>query len=138
MDFRYRYARWTGSAWRDSEIAYAGTRLYADEYDYTGNMALDPRDPDIVYISTNADPLTGQPLLSKADGRRHWEIFRGDTPDRGSKWQWTPLTRDSLADNIRPVAPVWDQSQVAVLWLRGKMVSYTDYDLDVVGFIAGR
>ena len=138
MDCRYRYARWTGSAWRDQEIAHAGTRLYAAEYDYTGNIALDPQDPNVAYISTNADPVTGKPLASRVDGRRHWEIFRGDTRDGGAKWSWTPVTRESAADNIRPVVPLWDKSHVAVLWLRGKMVSYTDYAFAVVGFTGKR
>ena len=36
QDHRYRYARWDGTRWLDGQIAYAGTRLYAGEDDYTG------------------------------------------------------------------------------------------------------
>src|SRR5204863_252688 len=36
FDHRFEYARWDGSTWRVHEIAYAGTRLYAGEDDYTG------------------------------------------------------------------------------------------------------
>ncbi|MCS7316250.1 MAG: BNR-4 repeat-containing protein [Bryobacterales bacterium] len=134
-DHRYRYARWDGSRWRDYEIAYAGTRLYPGENDYTGNIALDPADPNTVYISTNADPLTGKPLISRRDGRRHWEIFRGRTHDGGKTWRWEAITRDSLSDNIRPVVPAPAGGYGAVLWLRGHYRSYTDYDLDVVGLV---
>ncbi len=137
-DHRYRYARWTGKQWLDHEIAFAGSRLYAGEDDYTGNIALDPADPNAVYISTNADPATGQPLVSKTDARRHYEIFRGRTSDGGARWSWTPLTQNSILDNIRPAAPIWKSRQVIVLWLRGVYRSYTDYDLDVVGVIRRR
>jgi hypothetical protein len=132
MDCRYRYARWDGSRWIDQEIAYAGTRLYPGEDDYTGNIALDPHDARIAYISTNADPGTGKPLISHADHQRHWEIFRGN---RGTdRWRWTPVTRDSTADNIRPLVPAL-RSGSAILWLRGRMSAYTNYDLEVVGIV---
>ncbi len=137
-DHRYRYARWDGSRWHDYEIAYAGARLYAGENDYTGNIALDPADPDTVYISTNADPQTGRPLISRRDGRRHWEIFRCTTSDGGRSWHWIALTRDSTFDNIRPVVPVPEGAQGAVLWLQGVYLSYTNYDLDVVGIVLKR
>ena len=135
---RSRYARWTGKRWVDHEIAYAGSQLYRGEDDYTGLIALDPEDPDIVYISTNVHPASGQPLVSKADGKRHWEIFRGVTKSDGATWTWTAVTKDSTADNIRPVVPIWKSKRYALLWLRGTLRTYTDYDLAVVGFIAKR
>ena len=138
MDHRYRYARWTGKQWVDREIAFAGTRLYAGEDDYTGNLALDPDDPNAAYISTNADPVTGAPLISRADGRPHWEIFQGVTPDGGAKWSWSAVTRDSTADNIRPVVPMGAGNRLILLWLRGRYTSYTNYDLDVVGIVPQR
>ncbi len=135
-DHRYRYARWTGAAWESEEIAYAGSKLYPGEDDYTGNVALDPHDPNIVYISTNADPVSGKALISRADGRRHWEIFQGRR--RAARWTWTPVTRDSSVDNIRPVVPLWPGRQFALLWLRGAMRAYTDYTFEIVGYTARR
>ncbi|MFN7921276.1 MAG: BNR-4 repeat-containing protein [Bryobacteraceae bacterium] len=137
-DHRYRYARWDGRRWLDHEIAYAGSRLYAGEDDYTGNIALDPGDPDTVFLSTNADPATGAPLRSGADGQRHWELYRGNTRDGGSTWRWTALTRDSRQDNIRPIVPIWQSRQRALLWLRGKMRAYTDYSFEVVATVEAR
>jgi hypothetical protein len=137
-DHRYRYARWDGSQWVDHEIAFAGHKLYPGEDDYTGNVALDPQDPDSVYISTNADPVTGKPLISAADGRRHWEIYRGRTADGGAHWKWTPVTQNSDKDNIRPIVPIWKDKRVAALWLRGKMRTYTDYDFEVVLLVEPR
>ncbi len=133
LDHRYYYARWDGSKWNVHEMAYAGTRLYAREDDYTGLAALDPRDRSVVYISTNADPVTGEPLISSLDGERHREIFRGDTPDGGVTWKWCAITRDSDADNIRPIVPNGSTDREIVLWLRGNYYSYTNYDMDVVG-----
>lgn len=130
-DHRYRYARWNGERWIDQPLAFAGTRLYAGEDDYTGLAALDPGDPDVVYISTNADPGSGAPLISAADGQRHWEVFRGSTADAGRTWSWTPVTANSNVDNLRPVALDVSGTKI-LLWLRGQYFSYTRYELDLV------
>lgn len=120
MDHRYHYARWGGAKWVQHEIAFAGTRLYKDEDDYTGGVALDPRNPDVVYISTDADPVTGAPLISATDGQRHHELFKGVTSDGGATFKWTALTKDSDADNLRPLVPIWKDARTAVIWMRGK------------------
>lgn len=134
-DHRYRYARWDGEAWHDQEIAYAGTKLYEQEKHYTGLGALDPDDLNTVYISTDADPVTGEPLISEADDERHYEIFRGETDDQGATWDWTPVTWDSTVDNLRPIVPTWDGQNTAVLWLRGDYKAYRVYDQKVVGLM---
>jgi hypothetical protein len=118
FDLRYHYARYDGSAWHTEEIAYAGTRLYAGEDDYSGLGALDPKNPDVAYISTDADPTTGAPLISRADEKRHRELFRGERSASG-KWTWTPFTRNSTVDNLRPVIPKWDDPRTAIVWMRG-------------------
>ena len=61
-DHRYRCARFDGAAWHDYEIAYAGQCLYTAENDYTGLIAFNPSDLNTVYMSTNADPITGRAL----------------------------------------------------------------------------
>lgn len=137
QDHRYRFARWDGKRWQDTEMAFAGSCLYAREDDYTGLVALDPHDARVVYISTNVHPATGAPLISRADGQRHWEIFRGVTRDF-RKWQWAAVTSDSKADNVRPIVPEWRGRQRALLWLRGKMTTYRDYNFEVMGLIERR
>lgn len=136
-DHRFHYARWDGKRWRTREIAYAGKRLYPGEDDYTGLAALDPHDPRAVFISTDAHPATGEPLISRANGQRHREIFRGTGGDEGV-WTWTAVTENSMADNIRPVIPIWPGKRRAVLWLRGAMRTYTDYRFEIVGLIENR
>ena len=118
-DHRFHYARWDGKKWVEHEIAFAGKRLYANEDDYTGLGAIDPQNPDIVYLSTDADPVTGQPLISAADGNRHHEIFRGETRDGGATWKWSPVTANSTMDNLRPLVPRWKDRRTALVWMRG-------------------
>lgn len=131
-DLRYFYGRWDGTQWRIHEMAYAGSALYSAESDYSGLAALDPHDPDVVYISADVHPLMGQALISAADGQRHYEIFCGTTTDMGASWQWDYITKNSTEDNIRPIVPEWD-GRTVLLWLRGTYWSYTNYDMDVVG-----
>jgi hypothetical protein len=118
-DHRFHQARWDGRTWVQREIAYAGARLYPGEDDYTGLGAIDPRDPDVVFISTDADPTTGRPLISAADGKRHHEIFRGASGDGGRTWAWESVTANSTADNLRPLVPKWDDARTALVWMRG-------------------
>lgn len=133
-DLRYVYARFDGKQWQAHPLAYAGSRLYAAENDYSGLGAIDPDNTDIVYISTNADPRTGEPLISSADGKRHYEIFKGVTSDGGKTWRWDAITENSAFDNLRPSVPDWDGG-TALLWLQGTYRTYRDYDTKLVGLI---
>jgi hypothetical protein len=131
----YRYARWDGNAWNDHFLAFAGRALYEIQFDYSGLVALDPDNPDVVYLSTDADPVTEVPLTSNTDNVRHYEIFKGTTSDLGKTWSWEALTQNSMQDNIRPIMPKGSGKYKVLLWLRGSMKSYSDYDFDVVGMI---
>ena len=122
--------------WNDHFLAYAGRALYEIQFDYSGLAALDPDDPGVVYISTDAHPVTGAPLISATNNVRHFEIFKGISSDKGKTWSWEALTQDSMQDNIRPIMPKGDGKHKVLLWLRGSMKSYSDYDFDVVGLIS--
>ncbi len=133
----YYYARWTGSAWQKRFIAHAGRPLYAAEDDYGGGMAIDPQDPRVVYISSNAaDPFklsetTDVPLRP----RNRYEIWRGFTADGGLTFTWTQLTVDSEADNLRPIVPENHGRTECVLWFYGNYRSYTNYAAQIAGRI---
>ncbi len=131
----YYYARFDGAAWRVQFLAHAGTRLYSPEVDYSGLAAIDPDRPEVVYISTNANPRTGVPLISAADGLRHYEIYRGRSDDHGQAWTWTAITADSSEDNIRPNIPARDGGRTALLWLRGSYQNYRSYNTRLVALI---
>ncbi|WP_209330487.1 BNR-4 repeat-containing protein [Lunatimonas salinarum] len=129
FDHRYHHAYWDGARWVGQEIAYAGSRLYPGENEYTGLISLHPMRSDIVYISADVDPKTGNPLL--INGERRYEIFRG-TRTKDSQWEWTPVTYQSSEDNIRPII-LADQEKEVVLWLSGRYTTYKDYQLNVKG-----
>jgi hypothetical protein len=90
--------------------------------------ALDPRDPNRLFISSKIDPRTDIAMP-------HYEIFEGVTANGGNTWQWTPITYNSTVDNIRPIVPEWDNDHTALLWLRGTYSTFEVYNLDVVGLI---
>jgi hypothetical protein len=136
-DLRYRY--YDGATGLDAEFAYAGNFLYKTQEHYTGNVAVDPLDPHIMYFSTNADPKTGEPLISKTDNKRHWELYKcivkplAGAPDNPPlTFTITPLTANSSADNLRPIIPTGDHSSNLLLWLRGTYTSYTRWNMAIV------
>ncbi len=128
-DHRFFYAKFNGNNWLVHELAKAGGFLYAVEADYTGLVALDPHDPNRLFISTKIDPRTEFALP-------RYEIFEGTTSDGGASWSWSPITFNSTVDNLRPIVPSWDDDHTALLWMRGTYSTYTNYDLDVVGLTA--
>ncbi|MEM9419637.1 MAG: BNR-4 repeat-containing protein [Planctomycetota bacterium] len=131
-DLRYHYARFDGERWIEHEMAFAGRALYPPEVDYPGLAAIHPYAVDTVYISTDAHPVTGKPLISAADNQRHYEIFCGHSDDFGQTWSWTPITQNSKQDNLRPIVAPGDPTKAPLLWLRGKLHSYQHYNLRVV------
>jgi rhamnogalacturonyl hydrolase YesR len=136
-DHRYRIATWDGKQWHDREVAYGGTALYGHESSYTGLITLDPLDPSYVVISSDVAPSSG-----KRHRGKH-EIYRSriELTDKigGVPWlemdiRWEPITWNSRASNLRPII-VRDGDRRIVLWNRGVYNSYTNYQLDAVGFV---
>ena len=133
-DNRFYYARWSGSTWAVAEVGYAGRSLYDPERHYTGLAAIDPTNVNTVVIATDADPVTGSPLISAADGRRHRELYRGvRSPD--GRFAWTPLTADSTVDNLRPVWAASASGATALMWLRGRYTTFLDFSMSLVGIV---
>src|SRR5690606_26679773 len=89
---------------------------------------LDPRDPNILYISTTIDPRDDAPLA-------HYEIFKGVTGDGGATWTWMPVTENSTVDNLRPIVPPSDGPENALLWYRGVYSTYANFNVEVVALI---
>lgn len=127
-DHRLFYARCRQGVWQTTELCKLGRPLYVPEQDYTGLGALDPADPNRLFVSTYIDPRDGRELA-------HRELWRGQTADGGATWSWTPLTWNSTADNCRPVVPVWDGTHQALLWWRGRYISQRSYDTALVGLL---
>lgn len=130
----YYYGRWDGERWRRRFIAQAGRPLYAAEHDYGGGMAIDPEDPNVIYLSSNAarpfalEDLEQVPLAAN----ERYELYRGVTTDGGATFRWEQLTRDSAQDNLRPIVPVGHGRTEALLWFRGRYTKYTDFQTELV------
>lgn len=131
-DLRYRYARWDAKnkQWHQQQIAFAGTHLYMPENHYAGGIAIDPDDTNIVYISCDVDPTTGQ-----ANETGRYQIYQGQTPDNGESWKWKQLTFDTQVDNLRPVVPRHHGQKICVIWFQGEYKTYTNYQTRIVGII---
>ncbi|MGO9110749.1 MAG: BNR-4 repeat-containing protein [Thermoguttaceae bacterium] len=126
-DHRFFYVRLDGTQWKVYPVAKAGACLWPAEQDYTGLAALNPSDPNEVYISTTIDPR-GQRAL------KFHEIFKGLTTDGGQTWTWTPITQNSTVENLRPLVAA-SGGHTAVLWFRGTMSRSQHYNSAIVGII---
>ncbi|MES2475563.1 MAG: BNR-4 repeat-containing protein [Verrucomicrobiota bacterium] len=133
----YYYARWTGTAWQRRFIAQAGRPLYAAEDDYGGGMCLDPADPRVVYISSNAaspfDLSSTSNVPLRANDR--YEIWRGFTADGGLTFSWTQITVDSENDNLRPIVPMNHGLSECLVWFNGTYNTYTNFSARVLARI---
>ena len=127
---RYLWARQRADrSWAVSHLAWAGSELYAGQPDYTGLASLDPTDAAHVVISTDVDPSTASPLVSERDGAVHHELFEGHRS--GGTWSWSPLTTNSIEDNLRPLV-VAAGTRRLVAWMRGTYRHWTSFDTQLV------
>ena len=134
----YYYASWTGSRWQKRFIAHAGRPLYDGENDYAGGICLDPENPNVVYISSNAAKpfsLTNTIQIPLSDSG-HYEIFRGVTTNAGLGFNWTTVTTNSAMDNLRPYVPRNHAKSPALIWFCGTYSSYSRFNSSVVGIFA--
>jgi len=128
-DLRFMYCRYNGSNWITSYLCKAGLKLYSSEQDYTGLAAMHPYNPNIIYVSTTYDPRDDVTNLGVH------EIFKGVSEDNGTTWTWTPVTLNSVRDNLRPILPKWDENNTALLWWRGTYNSAQNFNAAVVGIL---
>jgi hypothetical protein len=126
-DHRNFYARYDGTTWKTTYIGKAGTKMYADEQDYTGLGALCPDDPNTIYISSPYNPGDDNSSANKR------EIWKGVTADNGATWKWSAITSNSSQDNFRPIVPAWNKSNTALLWFRGTYTTAQQFNTSIVG-----
>jgi hypothetical protein len=131
----YYYARWTGSNWQKRFIAHAGRPLYTAEDDYAGGICVDPIEPNVIYLSSNAknpfalNEVNDVPLSAS----QRYELWRGVTQDGGLTFTWTPVTTNSAVDNLRPYVPRRNGGERSVIWFQGNYFTYMSYMCSVVG-----
>ena len=131
----YYYARWAGNHWQKRFIAQAGRPIYASEDDYAGGICIDPVEPNVVYISSNAQnpfDLTSTTNVTLRAAERY-EIWRGVTFDGGLTFKWSQVTSNSLVDNLRPYVPRRNGGPPCVIWFHGTYASYASFTCEIVG-----
>lgn len=129
----YYYARWTGSAWQKRFIAQAGRPFYKGQPDYGGGIALDPVDPDTVYLSSIAANPFDLGTTTEVPLAPHYEIYKGVTRDGGLTFKWSAVTTHSPVDNGRPYVPRRMGGEPCVLWWRGTYTTYTAFNTSIMG-----
>jgi len=120
-DHRYRYARWDGQRWNDTEITRAGGWLPTTprneserEPYYSGGITLHHADPSIVFLSKQTKNV--------------FEIERWITGNGGKNWYSKTITRNSAKNNFRPIVPYgYRGPEDHVLWMQGRYTHFTDY-----------
>jgi hypothetical protein len=110
---QYYYAKWTGDAWRLTDLAYGGGRFHPSntEYCYSGGMALDPECPGTVYLSVPT---------KNAKGENIYEIWQYLVADNGQVVMKDQITRSSENNNVRPfVLPGSKDAPMRLFWMHG-------------------
>ena len=110
---QYYYGKWTGDAWRLTDLAYGGGRFHPSntEYCYSGGMALDPESPGTVYLSVP---------VKNAKGESIYEIWRYLVAANGQVVMKDQITRGSAKNNVRPfVLPGSKDAPMRLMWMHG-------------------
>jgi hypothetical protein len=115
FDQKLMYARWTGSAWTNTQIDSMGETISNPRAQghYTGGGMLDTIDPRTVYYS-------------KVSNKFH-HVFKAYTTDNGTTWTSEQISQGN-GKNFRPVVPFnRHATEMQVIWLHGAYESYTNY-----------
>ncbi len=135
----YYYVTWNGSSWEKHFIAHAGGPVFNQfSGSHSGGIAIDPENPNIVYISTNANnpfdlsPASTQYSVPLNQSGMH-EIWKGVTNDGGATFQWTPITSNSTEPNYRPYVTNNHGYDEHVLWFSGDFNYNDDYQTKIKG-----
>ena len=113
----YWYARWNGSAWKNTWVQYAGHAFHQNwnqtERCYSGGMSIDPDHINDMYLSI---PTKN----GKFDKDGVYEIWKYTIDDDGKVAGSEQLTSGSPKNNARPfVIPGSKNSTMRVAWMQG-------------------
>jgi hypothetical protein len=109
----YYYAKWTGTAWRKTFLANGGGKFHQTaglELCYSGGMAIDENDPNVVYCSV---PVAG-------NSGTVYELKKFTLSDEGVVLSSELITNNSPLNNARPY-PVTNSgnSPLKLVWMHG-------------------
>lgn len=109
----YYYARWTGSEWAKTFLCNGGGHFHQTpnlEKCYSGGMAIDPENPNIVYCSA---PIEGE-------NGRVYELVRFTMGEDNQIAAREQITKNSLKNNVRPfILPNSGRSPLRLAWMYG-------------------
>ncbi|MBR6202644.1 MAG: BNR-4 repeat-containing protein [Bacteroidaceae bacterium] len=113
----YWYARWTGSAWRNTWVQYGGHAFHQNwnstEKCYSGGMVIDPDNINDLYLSIP----TKNGAYNK-DGV--YEIWKYAIDDDGKVAGSEQITKNSDKNNARPfIIPGSKNSKMRLAWMNG-------------------
>ena len=113
----YWYARWTGTAWRNTWVQYGGHAFHhnwnSTERCYSGGMAVDPDNVNDLYLSIP----TKNGVYNK-DGV--YEIWKYTIDDEGKVVAQEQITKESPKNNARPfIIPGSKNSPMRLVWMQG-------------------
>jgi len=104
-DHRWRWGRWTGTAWTTTEVCDSGWDSDDGRSTVSAGACLLPDNPNVIYASRSPSGGTNQ-------------IFRYTTPDDGVTFREEQLTTGTPG-KVRPLPVVNAASDLAVLYLEG-------------------
>lgn len=110
-DHRYRYCKWSGSAWSAVEVCTAGAKLGSSQ-GYSGGATFDPDDVTKIFCSRE----TG-------DGIH--QLWRYTTSDGGANWSGTQLTSGGVYPRFRPYVIRGQTSEPRLAYVEGAYPTYT-------------
>lgn len=104
----YYHAKWTGKEWQKTFLSNAGGHFHqtpTTERCYSGGMAIDKANPDIIYASVPVDGV--------------YELKKFTVTPKGESASAEQLTFHSAKNNVRPfvISNVKDKAQLA--WMNG-------------------
>lgn len=110
----YYYARWNGREWKKTFLSNAGGHFHQTpgfEKCYSGGMAIDPADANVIYCSL---PIEGK-------HGKVYEIVKYMLNENGEILSSIPVTKDSKQNNVRPyVIPGSEGTPLRLTWMTGE------------------
>ena len=113
----YWYARWTGTAWRNTWVQYGGHAFHQNwsstELCYSGGQAIDPENINDMYLS-----IPTKDGAYNKDGV--YEIWKYTIDDEGKVAGSEQITSNSTKNNIRPfIIHGSKNSPMRLVWMNG-------------------
>ncbi len=108
----YHHIRWTGDRWQKTFLANAGGHFHQSpdiEKCYSGGLAIDKHNPQIIYGSVPVEGKQG----------KIYELKKFTVATNGESVSAEQLTFHSPKNNIRPFAIAGNTASPSLIWMQG-------------------